>query len=131
MAGNNKIVPALTIFYNTRCPVCDAGISYQRQKLLLLVKQGIVVFEDINSRPDALSSFNVSIEDIRRRLYAISEGGDLVVGVDVAIALWRMTSGQKWLANLFGNLIFLPISRFCYDHFADLLYAWNKWMKHW
>ncbi|SFJ06741.1 hypothetical protein SAMN05216525_11822 [Bradyrhizobium sp. Gha] len=26
--------PHLTVYYNTRCPVCDAGIDWQRNKLL-------------------------------------------------------------------------------------------------
>jgi predicted DCC family thiol-disulfide oxidoreductase YuxK len=123
--------PTLTIFYNTHCPICDAGISYQRWKLIALVKQGRVVFEDINLQPDALESFDVSLEDIRRRLHAIDQNGTLVVGADVAVALWRMTPGQGWLASLFGNLIILPITRFAYDRFADVLYVWNRWMGHW
>ena len=30
----------LTIWYNTRCPVCDAGIDWQRNKLLAAVRRG-------------------------------------------------------------------------------------------
>jgi predicted DCC family thiol-disulfide oxidoreductase YuxK len=123
--------PALTIFYNTRCPICDAGISYQRRRLITLVKQGVVEFRDINLEAAALNVHHVSVEDIRRRLHALDENRKLLVGADVAIALWRITPGQGWLASLFGNPMSLPPARFCYDRFADLLYAWNKWMGHW
>ena len=36
--------PHLTVWYNTRCPVCDAGIDRQRNKLLALVKAGAIEF---------------------------------------------------------------------------------------
>jgi predicted DCC family thiol-disulfide oxidoreductase YuxK len=121
----------LTIFYNTRCPICDAGISYQQRKLIALVKNGLVEFRDINLEPDALAEYRVSVEDIRRRLHALDHDNNLIVGADVAIALWRLTPGQGWLASVFGNPITLPLTRFGYDRFADLLYAWNKWMGHW
>ena len=123
--------PTLTIFYNTRCPICDAGISYQRRKLIDLVKQGVLEFRDINLEPEALAAHKIAVEDIRRRLHALDGDGHLVVGADVAIALWRLTPGQGWLALVFGNPIILPLTRFAYDRFADLLYAWNRWMGHW
>jgi len=47
--------PHLTVWYNTRCPVCDAGIDWQRNKLLALVRAGTVEFKDINEQPDALA----------------------------------------------------------------------------
>jgi predicted DCC family thiol-disulfide oxidoreductase YuxK len=129
---NVFIMPsALTIFYNTRCPICDAGISYQRRKLIDLAKQGEVEFRDINLEPEALAFHSVTVENIRRRLHALDENRNLMVGADVAIALWRLTPGQGWLASVFGNPVAVPLTRFCYNRFADLLCAWNRWMGHW
>jgi predicted DCC family thiol-disulfide oxidoreductase YuxK len=82
-------------------------------------------------QPDALETFEITLEDIRRRLHALDENKKLVVGADVAIALWLMTPRQGWLASVFGNSVMLPVTRFGYDLFADLLYAWNRWMGHW
>jgi len=127
-----SIMPVhLTVYYNTRCPVCDAGIDWQRNKLLALVRAGTVEFKDINEQPDALAHFGASLDDIRRRLHATDEAGRLIVGADVAIALWRLTPGEGWLAALFGNRVALPVTRFGYDRFADLLFAWNKWCGRW
>lgn len=50
----------------------------------------------------------------------------LTVGADVAIAVWRATPGEGWLATLFGNPVALPLTRFVYDRFANLLYVWNR-----
>ena len=121
----------LAVYYNTSCPVCDAGIDWQRNKLLALVRSGAVEFTDINEQAHALVRFGASLDDIRRRLHATDEAGRLIVGADVAIALWRMTPSEGWLAVLSGDRVALPFARFVYDRFADLLFAWNKWCGRW
>jgi predicted DCC family thiol-disulfide oxidoreductase YuxK len=123
--------PHLTVWYNTKCPVCDAGIDWQRNKLLAAVRAGTLEFRDINEAPDALAAYGAGIDDIRRRLHATDEEGRLVVGADVAIALWRLTPGEGWLATLLGNPVTLPVTRLVYDRFADLLFAWNKRNGRW
>lgn len=121
----------LTVWYNTRCPVCDAGISRQKRRLIEAVKAGQIEFRDINLEPAALAGFGASLEDIRRRLHATDAEGRLLVGADVAIAVWKVTPGEGWLATLFGNRVALPLTRFAYDRFADLLYAWNRRKGRW
>jgi predicted DCC family thiol-disulfide oxidoreductase YuxK len=123
--------PRLTVWYNTRCPVCDAGIDRQRNKLLAAVKAGTIAFRDINLEPAALAAHGASLEDIRRRLHATDEAGRLLVGADVAIAVWRLTPGEGWLAALLGNRVMRPCTRLVYDRFADVLYAWNRRKGHW
>ncbi len=123
--------PGLTVWYNTRCPVCDAGITRQSRRLIGLVRSGHVVFEDINLEPAALAQFGASLADVRRRLHATDGHGRLVRGADVMIALWRITPGETWLASMFGNPVLLPLTRFAYDRFADLLYAWNRRKGRW
>ena len=123
--------PHLTVWYNTRCPVCDAGIDWQRNRLLVAVRAGTIEFKDINEQPDALARYGASLDDIRRRLHATDESGRLIVGADVAVALWQITPGQGWLAALLGNRLTLPVTRFVYDRFADILFAWNRRKGHW
>ncbi len=119
-------VPRLVVWYNTRCPVCNGGIDWQRNKLLTAVRAGHIAFKDINEQPDALAAYGASLDDVRRRLHATDEAGRLIVGADVAIAIWLITPGEGWLATLFGNRLMLPVTRFGYDRFADVLFAWNK-----
>ncbi len=121
----------LVVWYNTRCPVCDAGINRQRNRLLAAVQAGSISFRDINEEPDALAAHGASLDDVRRRLHATDETGKLIVGADVAIAVWRVTPGEGWLARLFGNPVALPLTRFVYDRFADVLFAWNRRKGRW
>ncbi|MDX8433226.1 MULTISPECIES: DCC1-like thiol-disulfide oxidoreductase family protein [Mesorhizobium] len=123
--------PLLTVWYNTRCPVCDAGIGRQKRRLVEAVKAGRIEFRDINLEPAALAGYGAALEDIRRRLHATDAEGRLLVGADVAIAVWRRTPGEGWLAALFGNPVLLPLTRLAYDRFADLLYAWNRRKGRW
>jgi predicted DCC family thiol-disulfide oxidoreductase YuxK len=98
---------------------------------LPLVKGGQVQFRDINLEPDALANHGATLEDIRKRLHATTAEGRMISGADVAIALWRITPGQKPLADFFGNPVLLPVTRFAYDRFADVLYSWNRRKGHW
>jgi predicted DCC family thiol-disulfide oxidoreductase YuxK len=123
--------PRLVVWYNTRCPVCDAGIDRQRNKLIAAVEAGTIEFRDINLEPEALAAHGASLEDVRRRLHATDAAGRLIVGADVAVAIWRVTAGERWLAKLLGNPVMRPITRLAYDRFADLLYAWNRRKGHW
>ena len=123
-AGPEALIQVLLYLkIEVRCPVCNGGIDWQRSKLVAAVRAGEIVFDDINERPDALAHFGASLDDVRRRLYATDEKGKLIVGADVAIAIWRLTPGEAWLATLLGNRAMLPFTRFSYDRFADLLFA--------
>ena len=123
--------PKLTVWYNTRCPVCNAGIERQRHRLLRAVQSGTIEFRDINLEPDALVQFGAGIEDIRRRLHALDAEGRLHVGADCAIEIWRRTPGDRWIGQMLGLPGIRPITRFVYDRFADGLYGWNRRKGHW
>jgi predicted DCC family thiol-disulfide oxidoreductase YuxK len=121
----------LTVWYNTKCPVCDAGIDWQKSRLVRAAREGAIAFQDINLEPDALAWFSVTVNDVRRRLHATDAEDRLFVGVDCAIEIWRRTPGDGWLARLFGAPVVHGIARVGYDRFADLLYFWNRRSGRW
>jgi predicted DCC family thiol-disulfide oxidoreductase YuxK len=121
----------LTVWYNTKCPVCNAGIDWQQHRLVRAARSGAIDFRDINLEPDALSGFGLGVNDIRRRLHAVDADHRLYAGIDCAIAIWLRTPGDVWLGRLVGLPVIRPVAGFAYDRFADLLYAWNRWKGHW
>ncbi len=123
--------PALIIWHNSKCPVCEAGISRQRQRLRAAVAAGEIEFRDINLEPEALKAYSASVDDVRRRLHAVDRTGALLVGADVVVAVWRATPGEGWLATLFGAPVAIRLTRVVYDRFADVLCAWNKRVGRW
>ena len=122
-------LPPLTVWYNTKCPVCDAGIDWQRNRLVKAARAGAIIFRDINLKPDALSP--IGVEDIRRRLHGRDDNGILYIGGDCAIAIWERTPGDAWLAWLAKIPGLHGLWCAGYDRFADLLYVWNRSLKHW
>jgi predicted DCC family thiol-disulfide oxidoreductase YuxK len=124
-------LPKLTVWYNTKCPVCNAGIDRQRNRLLQAAQSGAIEFRDINFEPDALARFGADVEDVRRRLHAVDADERLLVGADCAVAIWLRTPGEAWLGYLLALPGVIQLSRFAYDRFADLLYAWNRRKGHW
>ena len=60
-----------------------------------------------------------------------STQGRLLVGADVAVAVWSMTPGRRWLGWLVGLPGIRQIARWGYTRFADRLFAWNKRAGRW
>ena len=114
-----------------RCPVCEAGIAAERNRLLPLVHSGRVEFREIDHEPEALRKLGASLEDVCRRLHAFNADSQPVVGADVALELWRMGSRRLWLAALLGLPGLRQLTRLGYDLFAEALYRWNLRRGHW
>ena len=123
--------PLLTVYYNTKCPVCNGGIDWQRNRLVRAARAGLIEFRDINFEPDALARFGARVEDVQRRLHGVDPDDQLYVGADCAIEIWRRTPGDFWLGRVLGLPVLRQITRFGYDRFADLLYAWNRRNGRW
>ncbi len=121
----------LTVWYNTKCPVCDAGIDWQKRRLVAAARSGAIEFRDINLEPDVLANVGATIEDIRRRLHGRDATGAVFVGIDCVIAIARRTPGMVLMARCLSLPVIKQIAGFSYDRFADLLYAWNRRRGHW
>jgi predicted DCC family thiol-disulfide oxidoreductase YuxK len=129
--SSGAMTEKLTVWYNTKCPVCNAGIGWQHNRLVRAAQSGAIDFRDINLEPDALSGFGLGVNDVRRRLHAVDAENRLYAGIDCVIAIWRRTPGDVWLGRLIGLPGIRPIARVAYDRFADLLYAWNRRRGRW
>jgi predicted DCC family thiol-disulfide oxidoreductase YuxK len=119
------------VWYNTKCPVCSGGITRQQARLVRAARAGAIEFRDINLEPGALARFGAGIEDIRRRLHGLDADGRLYVGADCAVEMWLRTPGEAWIGRLLGLPLLRSVTRFGYDRFADLLYAWNRRKGRW
>ncbi len=116
----------LTVWYNTKCPICDRGINWQRSRLARAAREGSILFRDINLEPNALWPHGKTLSDVRRRLHGVDDSGNLFVGAECAIEIWRRTPGDAWLAVFLGMPLIHTVACFAYDRFADVLYEWNR-----
>ena len=121
----NSAATAATVYYNSACPVCDAGVCYQREKM-----QGSGVdFVDVNARPELAQELGIDLELLRERLHVRDADGTLHQGDRAFTLLWSQTRGQRWMASLarpFGWL-----TRPLYNIVARALYRWNRRRGHW
>jgi len=118
------------VYYNSACPVCDAGIKDQRRRMETCgVKD--VEWIDVHAHPDAVLELDAPLEKVRERLHVKTSTGQIDVGADAFLDLWAQTPGQQRLANLLRLPILKQFTRIAYNIFARLLYRWNRAMRHW
>jgi predicted DCC family thiol-disulfide oxidoreductase YuxK len=118
------------VYYNSACPVCNAGIKDQRRRMQ---ECGVndIEWVDVHNNPDAVSEVESSLEQVRERLYVKDGKGQLNIGIDAFIHLWQQTPSQRWLAKLFQLPVIRSLARIAYNGFAWLLYRWNRALRHW
>ena len=117
--------PHTTVYYNSACPVCDAGICYQRKQM-----QGCEVdFVDVHTHPDVAEELGIDLELLRERLHLRDANGEMQVGERAVTALMAQTPGQRWLA-----WVARPLRRLTaplYNVFARWLYRRNRRRGNW
>jgi predicted DCC family thiol-disulfide oxidoreductase YuxK len=125
MPSDDKSAVSVTVYYNSACPVCEAGIRSQRARM-----QGCEVeWIDVHSRPEVARELGIGLEDLRERLHVRDGFGRMEIGDRAFAALWARTPGQRWLSWIPRLLGWLtgPL----YKLFARLLYRWNRRRGHW
>lgn len=117
------------VYYNSACPVCDAGIRYQRRRMDACSAE--VEWIDIHRFPKALQEIGASQEFVRERLHVLDDEGQVRVGSEAFRALWSRTQGQRRLASLLGLPIINRVGQWTYNLFAAALYALNRARRRW
>jgi predicted DCC family thiol-disulfide oxidoreductase YuxK len=120
----------IEVYYNSACPVCNAGIKGQMRRRLDSCPVEIR-WIDIHSHPEALRKICAPQEFVRERLHVRDEKGEVWIGADAFRALWARTPGQGLLAEATGLPVVHRIANWSYDVFAALLYAWNRARRRW
>ncbi len=115
----------LTVYYNSACPVCDAGICYQRERM----RGSDVSWIDVHTQPELARELGIDTEHLRERLHVRDGQGALHVGDQAFAALSAQTRGQRWLAWFPRHMGWLTTP--LYNFLARLLYRWNRRRGHW
>lgn len=117
------------VYYNSACPVCNAGVKHQRQKLSGCDVD--VEWIDVHSDNEAVREIGAELEFVRERLHVVDEAGTVHVGSDAFAELWNRTPGQGFLGRAVSAPILRTFSRLLYNAFAALLYRWNRKKGRW
>ena len=122
-------MPEVKVYYNSACPVCDAGIKDQRKRMESCGAQ--VEWIDIHKNANAVGEIGAEREFVRERLHVVDEQGELKVGADAFEVLWRHTPGQTRRARFMRLPVVHTLSRWLYNIFAAGLYALNRARRRW
>jgi predicted DCC family thiol-disulfide oxidoreductase YuxK len=118
------------VYYNSACPVCNAGIKDQRRRMDACGVKDIE-WIDVHAHPEAAADVGAPLEAVRERLHVRDAEGRIDVGADAFIGLWSQTPGQRWLAKMLRIPVLRQVMRLAYDAFARLLYRWNRSRGNW
>ncbi len=119
----------VTVYYNSACPVCNAGIKGQQRRMQDCPVQ--VEWIDIHKDSEAVNAIGAQREFVRERLHVVDEKGEVRIGADAFEALWRHTPSQKWFVPVFRIPLVSLFARWLYNRFAAALYAWNRRRGRW
>jgi predicted DCC family thiol-disulfide oxidoreductase YuxK len=125
LAGMSKT----KVYYNSACPVCDAGIAYQKRKLSACDEE--IEWIDVHADNKAVSEIASDLEFVRERLHVVDEAGSIHVGSEAFAELWSRTPKQRAFARLARAPLLRPVARWLYNAFAALLYRWNRMKGRW
>jgi len=144
----------LTVWYNTKCPVCNAGIDWQHSRLVRAARSGAIDFRDINLEPDALSGFGIglagslmgvsggSLSNIVLTLYgkpihnAVATSAGLGVPITIVGTLGYILAGwhdrallpplSLGFVSLLGVVIMAPVATFTAPYGARLAHRLSR-----
>ncbi len=119
----------VSVYYNSACPVCNAGIAAQRRRMQSCDVD--VEWIDIHRNPERLTAIGASREFVRERLHVVDDAGVMCVGAEAFRALWSRTPHQRILAMLIRTPGIRVLVGWAYNVFAAGLYRWNRWCRRW
>lgn len=117
----------MKVYYNSACPVCKAGIEGQMDKDSVCEIQ----WNDVHKENQLVSEVGSDLEYVRERLHVVDENGQLQIGFDAFLAIWRNSPSEVWKSKVFGLPIIKQLCRVSYNIFAAILYKWNRAKRHW
>lgn len=118
---------AIRVYYNSACPVCNAGIERQKR----IMAGCPVAWRDVHTDEAARAEMPSELESVRERLHAMDEHGNVHVGFDAFLLIWRHSPGEHWKARLFGLPLIRHLSVLGYNVFAWFLYRFNRLRGRW
>ena len=108
-----------TVFYDGKCGLCSREIGHYMK----ISPPTTFIWRDIASEPQHLTKINVTQSDALRRLHVLDDEGNINVGIDAFITIWRKLPRWHFLASICVVPGIRSILRPAYNKFADWKFA--------
>lgn len=105
----------IKVFYDGKCGLCSKEINYYKR----IAPKGLFDWQDINQSMDDLKKEGVTLSQGLRLLHAQDNNGELHIGVDAFILMWKQLKYWKILGLFVSLPVIRQITQFAYKFFAD------------
>ena len=105
----------ITVFYDGKCGLCSKEINHYRK----IAPSNIFNWQDITESADELNQEGITLAEGLRLLHAKDNSGQIHVGVDAFILIWKQLKRWRMLAFLVGLPIIRHITNAAYRIFAN------------
>ena len=134
MSSNQSKDEVINVFYNSACPVCNAGIHLQQKRMTsCAINAPKIVWNDVHINNQLICQLksDADLDFVRKRLHVKDAEGKVQVGIDAFITLWSHSPGESWKANLVSLPFIHGLATAIYNVFAFCLFHWNRSRSHW
>jgi len=104
----------ITVFYDGKCGLCAKEINHYRK----IAADGIFDWQDITQSTDALNKAGIRLSEALKLLHAKDNSGQMHIGVDAFILIWKQMKRWRILAIIAALPIVKPIAHAAYNAFA-------------
>lgn len=125
--AENSAQKPYVVYYNSACPVCDAGVCAMRDR----IAEQDVEWVDVHRNPERLVPLGLDLEDVRERLHVVDPSGQLQVGAPALLTTWSLQPRWGWLLKPLGWPGIRRVTSWAYVVFARQLYRWNRRQGRW
>lgn len=105
----------ITVFYDGKCGLCSKEINHYRK----IAPHGIFDWQDITKCPDDLEKHGVTLSQGLKLLHAKDNDGQMHVGMDAFILIWKQLKRWRVLAAIINLPVIRQVANFAYRRFAD------------
>lgn len=104
----------ITVFYDGACGLCAKEIAHYKK----IAPNEIFDWVDITQDSTLFTALGYKISDGLKALHAQDRTGNMHIGVDAFLLIWRQIKCWKMLAILIGLPVIRHIASFIYKYFA-------------
>lgn len=105
----------IIVYYDGKCGLCAKEINYYRR----IAPTGLFDWQDITQNQEDLISSGISLVDGLKLLHAQDSGGQIHVGLDAFILIWRQLRRWRMLAAFINLPIIRQVANWLYISFAE------------
>lgn len=105
----------ITVFYDGKCGLCSKEIDHYRR----IAPDGIFDWQDITVSDGQLKASGIELSDGLKLLHVKDKTGQIHIGVDAFIVIWKQLKRWRILAAIVSLPIVKPMAQWIYRTFAD------------